>query len=129
EAFRINDPSKDEAEYAGRSFGLAPVTTNIFKTAISGAKSLVGWKLFGKVPFAPIAVVLIAIAALGYSLSGGQVWQPEFGPSQDLVANATKKISQAEEVAAINPDRAQDLLNQAVYYIDEGLTDYPANEQ
>src|SRR5690606_11706494 len=92
-------------------------------------KSLVGWKLFGKVPFAPIAVVLIAIAALGYSLSGGQVWQPEFGPSQDLVANATKKISQAEEVAAINPDRAQDLLNQAVYYIDEGLTDYPANEQ
>ena len=96
---------------------------------ISTIKRLISWKIGGFIPALPVLLVAGAVVALFLSLNSDQEWQPQFGPNQALIANATSTIAQAQEVADVNPDRALDLLNQAEESIQEGLTDYPQNQE
>ncbi len=131
EGFRITDPDIPDS-------GLTTVPTTKARrrnrdwlrlptTFLGGLINLFKWKIVGFIPVVPVFLVVAAVVALYFSLYGGQDWQPQFGPNQALIASATTTITQAEEVAGVNPDRALDLLSQANDYIEEGLSDYPQN--
>ena len=133
EGLHIADPANPDT-------GLAPTTANqprrrsqgwktVPASIVGAMKWLISWKIGGFIPALPILLVAGAVVALFLSLNSDQEWQPQFGPNQALIANATSTITQAQEVADVNPDRALDLLNQAEESIQEGLADYPQNQE
>jgi hypothetical protein len=78
-------------------------------------QSLRQWHIAGKIPGLPLAIIVVCILGLTISI-GFKYWKPANHQTtvdvSDTVAQLQDQFTQASQLAAINPDRAQDLLDQ-----------------
>ena len=133
EGLRILDPSNESTLVSQVNSKARSLRRGGLGSIWSGLKGLISraasWRLAGRLPVLPIVVLALALVVLAISVSGGVSWQAQIGVNQELIAQAKEKVDQADDVAAINPDRAEDLLEEAATYIGQGLASYPSNEQ